>query len=100
MLDWRAAVAAQEIRAYISMVSEDHTVVVPPELLVGTTVTVTAIPSTTGDEATRRARFDATLRAIREATLYHPQAVLNDDQINGLIEQARKKNSGRHSLCS
>ncbi len=79
----------KETPAYITTVTEDHTVVVPPDLPVGTVVAVVAVVS---DEAARQRRFSATLSAIRQAMAPRQTDVEpTDDEIDALVARARKR---------
>ena len=80
--------------AYIATVGEDHTIVLPEEIPVGAQVTITVIPSSIPnghDDEARRARFEATLAAIRTASTAEiiPPA-FSDAELDALIKKARK----------
>ncbi len=79
--------------AYITTVNEDHTVAMPSELPVGTTVAVIAVsvPPSDDEDAARRARFETTLAAIRTAMQEQPVAHPGDEDIDLLVERARKR---------
>ena len=48
------------------------------------------MPGGVANDTARRMRFDATLRALREAMVHqHPAATLPDDDIDAVIERAR-----------
>jgi hypothetical protein len=82
------------IPAYVATVGEDHTVVLPDEIPVGSKVTITVIPYSVPnelDEQARRARFEATLAAIREAsTTETTPLAISDTELDVLIKKARK----------
>lgn len=77
--------------AYVTRVSADRTIKLPPDMPVGTTVAVIAIPTSTSVEEAegRRARFAATLAAIREASSW-PRVDISDADLTALVEKARK----------
>lgn len=82
--------------AYITTVGPDRTIVLPPEMPVGMTVAVVVVPSDTSepeDEA-RRARFEATVSAIRAASASSTvEPPISDDELTTLVERARKTRS-------
>ncbi|MBN1891123.1 MAG: hypothetical protein JW850_24210 [Thermoflexales bacterium] len=79
--------------AYVTTVGADHMIKLPPDMPVGTTVAVIAVPTSTseGDTEARRARFVATLAAIREASKAGaPHADISDEELTALVEKARR----------
>jgi hypothetical protein len=77
---------------YIATVRPDHTIVLPEEMPVGATVMVIVVPPKTAPEndPARKARFEATLAAIREA-MRNPVPNLPDDEaLKALVDKARK----------
>ena len=77
----------------IAVVESDFTVKAPPGVAVGTMVLVVPIPSMTElfHDSARRARFEATHRAIREAMRVHSgtDPISNEDIVN-LVRRARQ----------
>jgi hypothetical protein len=79
--------------AFITKVSADHTIQLPAEMPVGTTIIVTVVPESEIEEVEeeRHARFAATLEAIRRSyPFYEAQPPISDDELDALIERARK----------
>ncbi len=80
----------------VAVVEPDRTVKAPPGVEVGATVLVVPMPSMSElfHNATRRARFAATRRAIREALLVPSDAgSLSDEDIVSLVHRARQTKS-------
>jgi len=84
--------ALETTSAYITTVGSDHTIVLPAEMPVGATVAVIVVPTSTTsvDDAARRARFAETLSAIRAASARETPPAISDDDLDALIEKARK----------
>ena len=79
--------------AYVTTVGADRTIKLPPDMPVGATVAVIAVPSPAlgRDGEARRARFAATLAAIRAASEPGaPRASVTDAELTALVERARK----------
>jgi hypothetical protein len=79
--------------AYVATVGADHTIVVPEDIPIGTTVAVIVMPSESVkmSEEARHARFAETLAAIREASLqYSEETPISDADLDALIKKARK----------
>jgi len=78
--------------AYIAIVGEDHTVVLPEEIPIGAQVTITVIPPVQNqlDDRARSARFAETLAAIRAATNAPNPPAISDTELDVLIKKARK----------
>ena len=82
--------------AYIAIVGEDHTIVLPDEIPVGAQVTITVIPSGMPDqkeEEARHSRFEVTLNAIKAAPTATAKE-LSDAELDALIKKARKAPQG------
>lgn len=85
--------ALKTTEAFITKVSPDHTIVLPAEMPVGTTIIVTVVPESEVEEVEeeRHARFAATLEAIRRSyPFYESQPPISDEELDALIERARK----------
>ena len=83
--------------AYIAIVGEDHTIILPEEIPVGAQVTITVILPTAPNELdeTRRARFEETLAAIHAASVVEtPAPAISDQELDTLIKKARKAPRG------
>ncbi len=82
--------------AYITTVGPDRTIVLPAEMAEGTTIAVIVLPDSSepADNLARKARFEATLNAIRAASVTEnsPPAI-SDEQLNVLIKKARRTSS-------
>lgn len=79
--------------AYVTTVGADRTIKLPPDMPVGATVAVIAVPTSVSelDAEARRARFAATLAAIREASRAGaPSTNISDAELTALVEKARK----------
>jgi hypothetical protein len=76
--------------AYITTIGDDHQIKLPGNMPVGAKVAVILVPSDTPDEASRQARFRATLNAIRAASQLESPSPISDDDLNVLIRKARK----------
>ncbi len=81
--------------AYIATINPDHTIVAPDELPVGATVAIIMMADapSTADNTARRARFEATLAAIRDYEATPPElrpTLPSDMEIDALIKKARK----------
>jgi hypothetical protein len=79
--------------AFVTTVGADRTIKLPPDMPVGATVAVIAVPTSTSEQETeaRRARFAATLAAIREASKAGaPRISISDAELTALVEKARK----------
>ncbi len=77
---------------YIATVRPDHTIVLPEEMPVGAMVMVIVVPPKTAPEndPARKARFDATLAAIKEAMRNPIPDLPGDEALKGLVDKARK----------
>ncbi len=79
--------------AYVTTVGADRTIKLPPDMPVGATVAVIAVPVSASewDAEARRARFAATLAAIREASKSGTSSAnISDAELTALVEKARK----------
>ena len=79
--------------AFVTTVGSDRVIKLPPEMPVGTTVAVIAVPSGVAerDETARQARFAATLAAIRQASeTGASKAAPSDTDLTAFVERARK----------
>ena len=75
--------------AYVTQVGDNH-IVRLPEVPIGATVAVIVMPDAVEQtETARRARFAATLDAVRKASLREPPNI-SDAELDTLIERARK----------
>ena len=79
--------------AYVTTVGADGTIKLPPDMPVGATVAVIAVPTSVSelDAEARLARFAATLTEIRQAS--KPGALranISDAELTALVEKARK----------
>jgi hypothetical protein len=84
--------------AYITVVGEDHIIILPKEIPIGAKVTITVVPPTElsrqGDEE-RQGRFGKTLTAIHEASAAgKPEPPLSDAELDDLIKKAHKAPPG------
>jgi hypothetical protein len=85
--------ALKTTEAFITKVGAGHTIVLPDEMPIGTTVVVTVVPESEVEEVDeeRHARFAATIEAIRRSyPFYEAQPPISDDELDALIERARK----------
>jgi hypothetical protein len=80
--------AIELTQAHIAHIQPDHTIVLPEEMPVGATVAVIVLPQPNG-EAARRARFEATLAAIRAAMSEGTPPLPSEAELEALIEKAR-----------
>ena len=77
-------------QAYITTVGPDHTVVLPDNIEVGTTVAVIVMSNVPKDDE-RQARFVATLAAIRAASATTASLPpISDADLEDLIQKARQ----------
>jgi len=78
---------------YIATVRSDHTIVLPEEMPVGAKVMVIVVPEekpVSENEAARKARFEATLTALK-AAMENPIGDLpTDGELEGLVGRVRK----------
>lgn len=84
--------AVELTQAHIAHIQPDHTIVLPEEMPVGATVAVIVlpVPATQPDnEAARRARFNATLAAIRAAMSAGAPPLPSEAELEALIQKAR-----------
>jgi hypothetical protein len=82
-----------ETSAYVAIVGDDHTIILPAEIPVGSRVTITVIPppSPAQTEDERLARFAATKSAIQNAIkAQHIPPALSASELQALIRAARK----------
>ena len=80
--------------AYVTTVGADRTIKLPPDMPVGATVAVIAVPTSVSERKAeaRRARFAATWAAIRAASEPGaPRANISDPELTALVEKALKK---------
>jgi hypothetical protein len=80
--------AVELTQAHIAHIQPDHTIVLPEEMPVGATVAVIVLPQP-NEEAARRARFEATLAAIRAAMSGGAPPLPSEAELEALIEKAR-----------
>ena len=84
--------AIELTQAHIAHIRPDHTIVLPEEMPVGATVVVIVLPTpapSLDEEAARRARFGATLAAIRAAMSQGTPPLPPEAELDALIEKAR-----------
>jgi hypothetical protein len=84
--------AVELTQAHIAHIQPDHTIVLPEEMPVGATVAVIVLPvpvAPPDEEAARRARFEATLAAIRAAMSESAAPPPSEAELEALIEKAR-----------
>jgi hypothetical protein len=80
--------------AYITTIRPDRTIVVPDEMAVGATVAVVILPSMSEpNNPERKERFEATLRAINNASTVENAPPISDEQLNKLIKEAIKRST-------
>jgi hypothetical protein len=80
--------------AFVATVRPDHTIELPVEVPIGSTVAVIVMPAT--DLGThnqqRQMRFTETLAAIRAASFQQrSQTALSDEELDALVERAKKQ---------
>jgi hypothetical protein len=76
-------------QAYIATVGPDHTIVLPEDIAVGSTVVVVLLATPPEDDPLRQARFMATREAIRAATAIEvSQPDVTDTDLEALIKKA------------
>jgi hypothetical protein len=76
--------------AYITTIGDDHQIKLPGNMPIGAKVAVILVPPDTPDQASRQARFRATLNAIRAASQSESLPSISDDALDVLIKKARK----------
>jgi hypothetical protein len=78
--------------AYIAIVGEDHTIILPDDIPVGSRVSITVIPLSTQqpEDELRRTRFSDTLKAAQSATDAPATPSLNDEELDALVKRARR----------
>ena len=79
--------------AYVATVRPDHTVVLPEEMPIGSTVMVIVLPSKAvapENDPTRAARFEATLAAVKAAMENPIPNPPTDEELKAMVEKARK----------
>lgn len=84
--------ALASIAAYIAVVGEDHTIVLPEEIPVGTHVAITVLPTgiPAPDDEARRKRFNETLATISKAIAASDTLPdLSDAELEALVRKAR-----------
>ncbi|MCB9077856.1 MAG: hypothetical protein H6631_09710 [Anaerolineaceae bacterium] len=80
--------------AYITTVRPDHTIVLPEEMAVGSTVAVVVLPPPSeADDAARRDRFNATLNAVSRVSSDEKASTISDEQLSILIKKAIRDSS-------
>ena len=78
-------------QAYIATVGPDHTIVLPEDIAVGSTVVVVLMSNPSEHDNERRARFAATLEAIRAASAADiSDPTITDTDLEALIKKARQ----------
>jgi hypothetical protein len=76
-------------QAYIVTVGPDHTIVLPEDIAVGSTVVVVLLTTPLEGDPHRQARFMATIEAIRAATAIEVSPpVIADTDLEALIKKA------------
>jgi hypothetical protein len=80
--------------AYITTIRPDRTIVVPDEMAIGATVAVVILPAMSEpNNPERKERFEATLRAINNASTVENAPRISDEQLNKLIKEAVKRSA-------
>lgn len=78
-------------QAYITTVGPDHTIVLPEDIAVGSTVVVVLMSNPPEQDNERQTRFAATLEAIRAASVADiPAPAITDADLEALIKKARR----------
>ena len=80
--------------AYITTIRPDRTIILPDEMAVGATVAVVILPPISEPASLeRKERFEATLRAINNASNVENAPSISDEQLNKLIKEAIKNST-------